>query len=382
MIVDYYTNLAPHYRASLWRKVLDEPSFEAHFLFGNEPRNSIKQIDFGNGSWNDVKGQIHALKNVRFGNILIWQGGAIRRSLKSPARIVVLLDQMYILSNWLVLLISKLRGKKIAFWGHGIYGSESGFKRCLRLFYLKRADLIFVYGPHARNLLVQAGIPASRVECIYNSLDYQRHKDLRGEVIEPGFYQKSGIFSDPLRPTLIFVGRLTPQKNLNAILDAVLFLEASSHPVNFLFVGSGPEGASLKHAASGLRGSVHFLGACYDDLQLGKLIANSDLCVSPGEVGLTAIHCLSFGTPVCTHDDMTRQMPEADALCEGSTGVFFDYSKMNLGETLLKWLASLPNRAEIRAACYQIIDSKYNPEYQLQVFRRRFAELDACGKQA
>jgi glycosyltransferase involved in cell wall biosynthesis len=377
VIVDFYTNLAPHYRASLWRKLLEANSLEAHFLYGEEPHNSIKQIDFTDKSWAEFSNRIHSLGNIRLKNLLVWQSGSVRRALKSPAHIVVLLDQMYILSNWMVLFISRLRGKKVAFWGHGIYGSETGVKRWLRIFYLKRADLILVYGPHARALLVKAGIPATRVECVYNSLDYQRHRDLRSRVIAPDFFQKAGVFSVPSRPTLIFVGRLTPQKKLNSLIDAVEYLQSSSTPVNLLFVGSGPEEDKLKLAASRLPGIVHFFGPCYDELQLGRLIANADLCVSPGEVGLTAIHCLSFGTPVCTHGDMTRQMPEADALTEGLTGVFYERSKMNLTETISNWFSSCPDREIIRSACYQTIDSKYNPDQQVEVFKRAFTVLNS-----
>jgi len=375
VIVDFYTNLAPHYRAGLWRNLLEANSLEAHFLCGKEPQNSIKQIDFAEETWSKYASRIHFLKNLRVKRLLVWQKGSLSRALKSPAQIVVLLDQMYILSNWLVLLVSRLRGRKIAFWGHGIYGSETGLKRWIRMFYLKRADLVFVYGPHAKSLLLKAGIPETRLECVYNSLDYERHCELRCSVLDPDFYQTAGFFSDRTRPTLIFVGRLTPQKNLPAIIDAVDSLQSSSTPANLLFVGSGPEEETLKHAASRLPGSVHFYGPCYDEQLLGKLIANADLCVSPGEVGLTAIHCLSFGTPVCTHGDMTRQMPEADALTAGLTGVFYDYSQMNLAEAIANWFSSCPERETIRSACYATIDSKYNPRHQVEVFSRAFANL-------
>jgi glycosyltransferase involved in cell wall biosynthesis len=373
--IDLYTNIAPHYRSALWRNLLEDNEFEAHFLFGRDPQSTIRQIDFTEQSWAEFNRRIHYFNNKYWRNVLIWQSGAFQRALRSPARIIVLLDQMYILSNWIVLFISRLRGKKIAFWGHGIYGNESQAKRWMRLFYLRRADLIFVYGPHAKNLLVTAGIPETRVECVYNSLDYHHHLSLRSKVVATDYYQKRNFFSDPALPTLIFVGRLTRQKRLKAIIDAIEYLKSSARPVNFLFIGSGPEEKNLKLAASNLPGMVHFLGPCYDEFQLGQLIANADLCVSPGEVGLTAIHSLSFGTPVCTHGDMTRQMPEADALTEGLTGIFYDYKKMNLGETLLKWLSSRPDRESIRLACYETVDAKYNPSRQVDIFKGAFDKL-------
>ena len=40
-------------------------------------------------------------------------------------------------------------------------------------------------------------------------------------------------------------------------------------------------------------------------------------------VGLTAIHSLSFGTPVLTHNNFDNQMPEVQAINEGENGGFF-----------------------------------------------------------
>ena len=48
------------------------------------------------------------------------------------------------------------------------------------------------------------------------------------------------------------------------------------------------------------KGLCHFQGAVFDESN-SELIYHSDLCVSPGNVGLTAIHSLTYGVPVATH---------------------------------------------------------------------------------
>ena len=44
--------------------------------------------------------------------------------------------------------------------------------------------------------------------------------------------------------------------------------------------------------------------------------------VSPGNVGLTAIHSLSYGTPVLTHNNFNNQMPEVESIQPGFNGYF------------------------------------------------------------
>lgn len=71
-----------------------------------------------------------------------------------------------------------------------------------------------------------------------------------------------------------------------------------------------------------LANNIWFYGACYDEIKNAALIYNADLCVSPGNVGLTAMHSMVFGTPVITHNDFKWQMPEFEAIEPGKTGDF------------------------------------------------------------
>ena len=46
--------------------------------------------------------------------------------------------------------------------------------------------------------------------------------------------------------------------------------------------------------------------------------------VSPGNTGLNAVHALSYGTPVGTHNNFNNQMPEAAIIEDKMTGFFFN----------------------------------------------------------
>lgn len=94
------------------------------------------------------------------------------------------------------------------------------------------------------------------------------------------------------------------------------------------------------------------------------------MCVSPGNVGLTAIHSLTYGTPVCTHDDMANQMPEAGAIEDGYNGFFKKGSVDNLKKKIENWFSKDVDRRKLKEQCYEIVVEYYNPEYQLSVFER------------
>ena len=88
------------------------------------------------------------------------------------------------------------------------------------------------------------------------------------------------------------------------------------------------------------------------------------MCVSPGNVGLTAIHSLTYGTPVLTHDDFNFQMPEAEAIKENISGIFFRINNANDLSKNQDFQKSNFNKSKVR----EIILTKYNPNYQKTIF--------------
>ncbi|XGA85297.1 glycosyltransferase [Polaribacter sejongensis] len=140
---------------------------------------------------------------------------------------------------------------------------------------------------------------------------------------------------------------------------------------NLLIIGDGDQIEILKQKSNelGLNDFVCFYGPCYDEEKIFKLITLLKVVVSPGEVGLTAIHSLTFGVLVVTHNRFDMQMPEYEAIIEGDTGSFFDYNNPipSLVEKINEWIY-LPEDNLIKEKCFRIIDEYYNPYTQNKIF--------------
>lgn len=373
--IEVVTNIAPHYREELWLLLLRSKNFRFSFSFGAENKPSVRQIDFKKDPWPTYQGRVREVKNVRLGSVLVWQSGVLANAIRTESECSIILGDMYVVTYWLTAFILRLRRKKVIFWGHGLYGNERGIKGWVRRYFLSMADRVLVYGPHAKRCLVGKGFAKEKVSVVYNSFDYFPLKERRESSIDDNFYRSKHWFSENSRPVLIFVGRLTRQKKLEKLILAVKELNSEFGRVNLMIVGDGPERRRLEAVAEVCPGAIRFYGACYDQAQLSKLIANSILCVSPGEIGLTAIHSLSCGTPVCTHGDLPRQMPEVEAITNGSTGIFFSLEEDNLSKCIALWLDTRPDRRSVRAACYEVIDQFYNPIAQSDVIHKAVADV-------
>jgi glycosyltransferase involved in cell wall biosynthesis len=266
--------------------------------------------------------------------------------------------------------------KKVVLWSHGYYGKESW----MELSFLKRplfrmADSLLLYGNFARDLMIKDGFSSKRLYAIHNSLSYPEQLSIRKSL------KRTAIFDNHFKndyPVLIFIGRLTPVKRIDIFLDAIRMLRDKKYYYNVVLVGDGVERDNLKNKVDklGIDSHVWLYGESYNEKENGELIYNSDLCVAPGNVGLTAIHSLMFGCPVITHDDFKWQMPEFEAISAGITGDFFKRDDVNsLVDSIIHWFSKNKDRREIvRQDCYKEIDTQWNPNFQMNVISRMINE--------
>lgn len=315
------------------------------------------------------------LKNVWFGAWL-WQVGLLSSVFRNKSDVIIFLGQFNFLSTWPSVLLARLMGKQTFFWSHGVYGNEGMLKRFIRVTFYRLAHGMLLYGHYSKGLLVQCGMAADRMHVIYNSLNYREQRELRelkSESLVSDIRSKLFGQSQSTTPYLIFVGRLTSIKRLDLLVQAVARLKELGRCVNCLIVGEGPEEARLHDLvrAENLGGHLLFYGPCHQEQELSELIYAADICVAPGNVGLTAMHALVYGTPVVTHADRSWQMPEFEAIVSNVNGDFFERDNPDdLVKKIIKLLRlNLQDRAAMRERCYKIIDEKYNPENQARAIQ-------------
>jgi len=359
----FILNYAPHYRELIFNKLIKELNCDIYC--GDKLNYQLKKIN------NEAMVKpIQELRTTWFLSRFAWMNGEIKLLFNPNYKYYVITGQLFFISDLVLIILSKFTKKQVFIWNHGIYGREGRIKKLAYFLQYLLLDGGFIYSERGKSLLVSLGIKPEKLKVIYNSLNYDIHKLIRKQSIDREFYTKLNLFKNNSLPILIFIGRLETNKKLNILIDAVRQLSTSEHPVNLIIVGQGVESDHLKELTAGIEEFVHFFGPSYDEIKNGKLIANADLCVSPGNVGLTAILSLTFGTPVCTHDDLTLQMPEVEVIIPHETGFFFNLVSNSLQNEIIKWFIQNRPRNMIRRKCYEIIDQKYNPYYQVEIFKQ------------
>ena len=363
-----FSNIYPKYRKGIWDRLLEVEDHKISFFFSNRTIDNIAAVSIEKEYSVNNQKAFKKIDNIFLYKWLIWQKGVLSRTFDSVS-VVIFLGEMTVISTWIASFILRLRGIKVLFWGHGIYGEESKIKLLLRKIFLKLANHNLVYGERAKKLMIDYGFKHNKVSVVYNSINYDQQLDLFQKLENE---KKYSIFKNNY-PVLLFIGRLTKQKKVSQLIEAVKLLNEKLN-FNLLIIGEGKEKLKLEELAQDLiiENRCIFYGKSYNEDELSRLIYNSDLTVSPGNVGLTAIHSLSYGTPVCSHSNLSNQMPEVESIIEGKNGFLFEENNvLNMVEKIEKWFSSNQNinKIDIR----KIIHEKYNPENQMKIILNSFS---------
>jgi glycosyltransferase involved in cell wall biosynthesis len=161
-------------------------------------------------------------------------------------------------------------------WGR--FGRQIG-QRC------KSADAFVAISPSVRGELVAEGYDPSRIFDLPNGVP----------VPDVPWQPRGG--SNSLRAT--FVGRLAPEKGLDALVDAWPIVLSERPEARLTLIGEGPERAQLEAriARLGLGGSVELPGLASDP---SLILRDSDLFVLPSReegMSIALLEAMALGIP-------------------------------------------------------------------------------------
>jgi glycosyltransferase involved in cell wall biosynthesis len=358
---------ASHYRKLIY-SLMDE-QMNSDFIFG-KGETTVKTFD------------ISLLRNAKEVPLLPIGSGRwykMKNVIKLTKGYDVIIDDMGILctTSWYLAIVALFRGQKVLLWSHGWYGREGFVKKWMKRAYSALTKGMFVYGNYAHDLMIENGFEPQKLHVIHNSLDYDSQLKLRKKMMFSGIY-KEHFGNDA--PVLLMIGRLNLRKHLDLLILAIDSLKKNGNIFNVILIGTGEDEATLKSMVDerNLESQVWFYGACYDEKTNAELIYNADVCVVPGDIGLTAIHSMMFGCPCISHDYFPNQGPEFEAIRPGITGDFYKHGSVEgLADCILNWFTShCANREDVRMDCFKEVDENWNPHKQIKILKNVINEYE------
>ena len=284
-----------------------------------------------------------------------------------------MLGSIYYVAYIVAIPIIKFFKVPLIFWTHGFLGKDNRIIERLRHLLYTQADANLLYGERAMKIMRKSGNYEKRyLDVIYNSLDYEGLDRLNKKGLNC-LSIRDALFEHSDKPLVIATGRVTKEKRFDLLLEALYYsVKSHSKYFNLLIIGEGPELDSLKEYAhkKEIEKYVSFTGAIYGD-EVYKYLKASDLCVIPGNVGLSAMHSLSVGIPVISHNNFNIQMPEFEAIIDGQTGAFYEYENRNdLIKKIHEWAFDKQKLTNASFRCREIIKTKYHVDNQIEIIKK------------
>ena len=208
--------------------------------------------------------------------------------------------------------------------------------------FYRSVDRAFVFSDASREKLRQLRVPAERIESIGMAVDPDDFSPARASR---SVFSEVGVPTGG-RPVVLSVGRLSPEKNVDQIVDAVRALQGRSPAPLLVVVGDGPAAASLK-SRGGDEHFVRFVGF-QSGRVLRELYASATAFVFAGRLdglGLVNFEALASGVPVL----VPRGSAITESLDDGVDALFYGEGPEGLPAALGALLDDLPLTARLAA---------------------------------
>ena len=273
-------------------------------------------------------------------------------------------------------LTALLAGKMLNLETSGIYHTdfpqyiriltEDGFLESLAWKYMQwfygQLDTIFVNSEQYRQSWIDRGIDSAKLKILPRGLDTALFSPARSE---PDFWKQFG--SDGAGVRLLFVGRVSKEKDLDILVQAFHNLRQENAPVQLSIVGHGPYSAALAEMMP---------EACYtgylSGTDLARAYASSDIFVFPSTTdtfGNVIIEAQSAGLPVVVSDVGGPQ----ELVTDGVTGLIT--RARDIGDftaAIRRLVDDEPLRKEMSAAARRSVEDRSWP----RAFRRFWAATE------
>lgn len=302
------------------------------------------------------------IKNF-FGGKFFWQTSLLNYGF-SKNDIVVLSASPRNLTMMILLAKLKMQGIKTVLWGHYESANGTRLNHYIRMCLLKLASGILFYtdleASRYKSTLSRDN-NSQKILGLNNGLAIKEISNFRIS------YEKN---INERNFNILFIGRLTKKTKLELLLRSISYCK-SKDKIKLHVIGDGELREFFLKLANDLNVDklVIWHGTKTCEQEISKIANNCALFIYPGDVGLSLIHCMSYGLPCLIHDNRKHHNPEADALFENTEAIYFkenDYIDLSL--KIDKLLESEKIRVNQSFQNLKIVENKYNVEKMAQKF--------------
>jgi len=351
------------YRVPLYRALARNPQFDIRVVHGEEP-------NLPNVAADGFAAEECLECNPRWlGGRLRWHSAQTRLAVRKQCDVLVLSSNLRYASLIPALVKARLSGVATVLWGHHRSQTGGGTADWLRRRVLFRlGDCVLCYSEHLAESIRSEISEPRKVFTAPNSVDQEpirraKEKWLAERERLAAFREEKGIGGGP---NLLFVSRIKPRNKLDVLLKVLYNLRKQYPSATASIVGSANDErdrVERRCEELGLRESVIFPGAIYDEDQLAPWFLSADVFIYPALIGLSIFHAFGYGLPVIAGYSERRVNPEFAALSPDYNGFSFpDDDVEQATQSVLRVINDRGLRERLSRGAVQTVSEEFNME--------------------
>lgn len=356
----------PHYRVAFFERLheaLRQENIDLRVAYGRQSRingygydSAHRDLPFG------VRTRTYWLFNAR---VLLQP--VLREIMRADLVIVEQANKHLV--NYLLLMLSCLGIKKVAFWGHGWNHQRrnaNSLSERVKARLIRYPDWWFAYANSTARYLKAKGVHDDVITVVQNSLDVKHFQHQLSEITDLDLERaRSELGIRPESMVGLFCGRLYRDKRLRFLMRASREIRTRIPHFHLIIIGDGPEKKIVEMFAE-RESWVHHVGA-----RLGREKALyfrlAHVVLNPGLIGLGILDAFVCGLPVIT-TDISIHSPEMDYLENGRNGVMCPPMLSDYADAVAGVLTDRSLYGRLRAGALASVDT-YSLDAMVENFK-------------
>ena len=278
----------------------------------------------------------HKVKAYWFGNRLIYQ--PLWRQILL-ADVVIVGPEIKYLINPILLILSALCLKTVAFWGLGPnrHPDRSRLAEWFKERFFTKVDWWFAYTASIAEYLEKKGMPADRITNVQNASDTAELRRLMNDIPDEDVAAAKETLTGT-RDSLIglYCGLMGEIKALPLLLETAMLVKRMCPKFHLVLIGNGPDRVWLENTVAD-KPWIHYLGSKYGR-ESALYYKMSDVFLLAGTAGLAVVDSFAAGLPLLA-TRLATHPPEISYVVDGENGRLAPHDPGAFADTVLEVLS-------------------------------------------
>jgi L-malate glycosyltransferase len=304
-------------------------------------------------------------------NRLLLQVPNLRRI--CTADLIIVVQATGYLLNYPLLLLSALRLKRIAYWGHGknLQGEPNSVAERIKRALANSTDWWFAYTHETKRYLESIGVRPGKITPVENAIDTRGFRSALDSVTDQEVAAaRKSLDIPPDSPVGLYCGSLYREKRIEYLLEAARHIAERTPGFRLLVVGAGPEAAVVRRASESC-GYIRYVGPAFDRAK-AVYFRMADVVLNPGLVGLGILDSFAAGVPFVTTAD-AKHSPEIAYLVHGENGLVLSGDSRTYAAEVCRLIEERDLLTRLRRGA-QLAGERYTIENMVENMKRGILE--------